>query len=805
VLPRRHIEAYLSFLLRHRLGVLLALGGITAGFVYALATRMSVSTNFFELYPPRHPYIQLYTKYRELFGSANTVRIVLERRRGTIFDDPETLRKVDRITLGLLHDVPGVNGEQLFSITHPRLKTALASSSGVKVVPLSDPRLPQDRDELALFRQKVHATEGVRGFFVSPDETATQIVAGVWEDQSDLLGLWKRIQAMVAREEDHDHRIYVTGLPILYGYFLEAVPQLGWVIGASVLTMGTILWFQFRSAHGVWIPLCSGALSALWGLGFAALAGLSLDPLVLVIPLLISARAHSHSVQSLERYHEEYRRLGDPREAIVKSYTALFGPATVSILSDSIAIFTLVVAGIPAIQEIAVLSAFWIGSIFASVVTLHPVVLSFTQPTPPVAAAPGMLSRLSGRLVDGLWWLSTGRRPKAMAASLALLLGVGLWGSAKLRVGNAPLGEALLDSGHPYNVAFRKANEKFVGASDLVIVAEGKKEGALRSAETLYGLELFARHMEKGGASGSLTAASLLKKIFRTFHEGDPKWSMLPDDDEHVGQLWFLAASNSRRGELDTFADPTFTHGAIRLFYRDYDRETIRQAIARAKEYIESVARPDDAVRYRLAGGLLGVLAAVNEEVERSYRVNLALILGTVFVLSYWTYRSLIGAAIVMLPSLVAQPLSETAMYLLGIDMNIASLPVAAVGIGIGIDYGYYILSRIVEESELDDTGETFEQAVRRALQSTGKTVLWTGLSLTASVAYWMFFPMKFQAEMALLLALILGFHLVGALLFIPPMASWLRPWFARAVAEERRVEICAAGAGERRRGRGAS
>ncbi|MGH7818272.1 MAG: DUF1302 family protein, partial [Candidatus Binatia bacterium] len=202
--------------------------------------------------------------------------------------------------------------------------------------------------------------------------------------------------------------------------------------------------------------------------------------------------------------------------------------------------------------------------------------------------------------------------------------------------------------------------------------------------------------------------------------------------------------------------------------------EVIKRAIARAKEFI--AANPLEHVEFRLAGGLMGILAAVNEEVEWSYRFNLGLVLATVFVLSLLTYRSVIGALIVMIPSLVAQPLSEAVMYLAGIDLNINSLPVAAIGIGIGIDYGYYVLSRIVEE--LKECGD-FDVANRRALLSTGRAILFTGTTLTVSVIFWLWFPMKFQAEMAFLLAMLLGFHVVGALLFIPAMVSLLRPRFA--------------------------
>ena len=788
MLPRRYIEKYLFFLLRHRWHVIGVIGVTTAYFIYFMMYHMAIYTNFFDLYPPGHPYIQLYTKYRDMFGTANVVLLTVEVKDGDIFTKPETIQKVDRITLDLLHNIPGVNGEQVISIAHPKLKTTLAAGSGIKVVPLTYPRLPQDEEDLAFMRQKVYATEGVHGFFVSADDKATLIVAGFWEEYFDLAGMWKQLQDIVHREEDANTKIYVTGFPILYAYFMELLPQMKWVLVASVATMIAILWLEFRSWQGVWIPVFSGALSAVWGLGFGGVFGLSLDPLVLVIPLLITARAHSHSVQSMERYHEEYHRLGDRDAAIVKSYTELYAPAMVSLLADGLAILTLYVARIPVIQKLALLSSFWIISIFVSVVTLHPIILSFVKPPKqPPESAPNLFSRFYDRFADATLWLATGSRRIVMAASLVVMLAIGLYYSRLLKVGNTTPGEALLYPDHPYNVAFRKVNEKFVGASQLVIIAEGKRREALKSAHALEQLERFARHMEKQGAGGSITAATLLKKIFRALHEGDPKWNMLPDRDDHVGQLFFLLTSNTRRGELDRFFDPTYTNATITLFYRNYNHDTIKNSIAQAKDYIATVAKPDDAVRYLLAGGLLGILAAVNEEVEWSYRINLALILTVVFVLSYLTYWSVTGALIVMLPSLVAPPMSEAVMYWLGIDMNINSLPVAAVGIGIGIDYGYYVLSRIVEEYTLDEAGGRFEDAIARAIRTTGKTVLFTGLSLTASIIYFVFFPMKFQAEMALLLTLLLAFHLIGALIFIPPMVNLIRPRFAVAAIDELR------------------
>src|ERR1044072_1984224 len=208
MLTRRSIGKFLFFLLRHRWPAVSVIAAMTVYFIYFMMYHMAIFTNFFDLYPPNHPYIQLYAKYRDMFGTANVVLIAVEVKGGDIFTTRETIKKVDRITLDLLHNIPGVNGEQVMSITHPKLKTALTAGSGIKVVPLTYPRLPEDADDLAFMRQKVYTTEGVRGFFVSPDDKATLIIAHFWEEYFDLAGMWTKLQEIVKREEDANTKIY---------------------------------------------------------------------------------------------------------------------------------------------------------------------------------------------------------------------------------------------------------------------------------------------------------------------------------------------------------------------------------------------------------------------------------------------------------------------------------------------------------------------------------------------------------------------------------------------------------------------
>ena len=783
MLPTPYVERYLHFLLRHRLSVATVVAAVTLFFIWCSAVHLTIFTNFFDLYPPNHPYIKVYTKYREMFGSSNVLLMTLEANEGTVFD-PEIIRKVDRITVDLLHNVPGVNGDQILSITHPKVKTTLSTGAGLKTVPLTYPRLPEDEEDIEFFRRKVETTDGVCGILVSHDDTATQIIAGFWEEYIDLAGMWQQIQQIVEREEaDGKVKIYVAGPPVLFAYFQQALASLWVVLLLTVTAIIALLWFHFRTVQGVLIPTVSGLMSAIWGLGFAAICGFTIDPLVMVVFVLITARALSHSVQSMERYHEEFFRLGDQHAAIVHSYVSLYPPAMVAIISDGLAILTIAVATIPLMQKLAFVASFWIISFFFSVVTLHPIILSFAAP-PRASRQHTLFDHAAKLLCRRMVTLGIGGWRWGVVALFVTVMTFGIYFAHQLKTGDMSPGMALLYADHPYNVAARKANEYFAGTNALVIIAEGKRPGAIKDAETLNQLDAFQRHMTQGkGASGSVTATTMLKTIFRAFHEGDPKWEMLPTRTDHVGQLLFMLTAGTRRGELDRFFTPDYTNATITVFYNDHDHATITEAVERAKAYIATQTTPQDSVRYRLAGGLFGVLAAQIEEVDWSYRLNVPLIFCVVFLLSFLTYRSVVGAVIVLIPSLVALPLSEAVMYLMGIDFNINSLPVAAIGIGIGIDYGYYVLSRIVEEYEV--TGD-FDEANRRAITTTGRAIMFTGTTIVTSMVFWLFHPLKFEAQMAFLLMMLMFFHAVGALLFIPAMVSLLRPRFAVARAEER-------------------
>ena len=577
--------------------------------------------------------------------------------------------------------------------------------------------------------------------------------AGFWEEGSSPIKLYERLKKIQAEESDANTRIYFTGAPALYAYVYHLAPQVYLVLSITIFVMIALLFVYFRSIRGVVLPTLSAALSALWGLGFASLLGINLDPLIIVVPIIITARALSHSVQTMARYNEEYGRLRDRTKAIAKSYGELLTPGTLSIITDGTGILLIAVATIPLMRNLAFFCSFWIVSIFVSVLTLNPIILSFLKPPKESHVDIETGGRFYKTLARILIVPSQGKGRWVVLALIVVTLVFGGAYSLNLKVGDTDAGSALLFADHPYNVSSKFFNRNFVGANQLVIIAEGKEKGALKNSDTLAIIEDFQRYMEnEGGAGGTLTFTNMVKRIFRMFHEGNPVWEIIPENPRHLGQIAFQIAASSAPGEMDRWIDATWTNATITAFYKEYNNDLIKQSIAKAKEFINSHTSDTDKVRFRLAGGMLGILAAVNEEVEFSYWMSLAVVFFAVFTLCALTFRSVVAALVLIVPLAVSQVLSEVFMLVKGIDLNFNSLPVAATAVGIGVDYGIYLTARISEEFR---NSGNYDLANQRALQTTGKAIIFTATTLIAGVIFWMFIDLKFQAEMGLLLGFI--------------------------------------------------
>ncbi|HEU5465196.1 MAG TPA: MMPL family transporter [Candidatus Binatia bacterium] len=751
------------------LGVIIA---ATVGFAY-LSIKIEMYTAFADLLPQDHPYIRVHERYWKTFGGANVVLLSLEMSEGDIFNTA-TLEKIKKLT-ELIEQTPGANNYQIFSIARQKVKDVRATAWGIEVEPVMWPDVPRSAEEIERLRDIVYANPTIVGRLVSEDGKAALITAAFHEERLDYVALFRRVQQAIAGNQDARTRIYAAGEPILYGWIYHHLPSIALIIGLTCLTILGILVVYYRNVNGVVIPLLSAAVTFIWGTGFTALLGYNFEPLILVVPFLIAARTISHSIQYRERFFEELERYGDKEKAAVESAAGLIMPGSVSIVTDAIGLTVLLVAPMPILTKLAIAGSFWVLSNLATVIILDPILCCYL-PAPRRMPGGGEgrwlepLLRVLGRFSVA----PLGR--VAVIAGFALVCAWSLYWYQFLTVGDSRPGSPLLWPDAPYNRAVARINEKFQGTDHLYVIVEGQAESTMKTPDVLGKIEAFQRHMLRSPHVGTTDSlVDLTRQINTVLHYNDPRWGLLPQTADETGGILMIAEHGSEPGDFDRWVNYNFQHGRVTLFLYDHKGETLREVIARAKEFIEK--NPIQGAAFKLASGYAGVLAAANEVIARSDKLTLGLMVFAQLVFCAIGFRSLVAGLLFVGVVLMSNTFGMALMAYWDIGLNVNSLPVISLGIGFGEDYGIYIVSRAIEEYRRQNHGD-LNMALIEGVATAGRAVLYTAFLISASIAFWAFSPLRFQAEMGTQLLIILTMNMLGGLLLLPALIAWLKPRF---------------------------
>ncbi len=763
-------------LIEKRTTVLLAVAVITLVFA-SFALRLDMVTRFDELLPQNHPFIQVHNQYAPIFGGANTVSIMLEVKEGSIFTKA-MLTKIFEMTQRL-DKIHGVNHELINSLAHRTNRRVRMLSGGMQVVDPVMATAPKNDQEVNTIRQIVHTSRNLYGVIVSLDEKATLITATFIEGRLDHRRLFDEISgAIVEPFQDDNTRIYVTGEPWKYGWVYHYAKEVFLIfLGTAVLMWGLLYWY-FRDIRGALRPTITGVISAIWGLGFIKMIGFSLDPLTMVIPFFVTARAVSHSVQMHDRYYEEYKKANwQKAPAIIASFAELFAPTLSGIITDALGLLVILLVPIVLLQKLAISAAVWILAITVSELLLNPVVYYYLrEPDIRVVEA-----REQGAFKRVIFAFSDVLLTPAGKIGAFLFWGVILAGSVyywqDLVIGDPTSAEPLLQRDSAYNVAHARIQEVFGGSEPLMIVVErqgSNQQNSVAMPEVLRAIEKLQRYMERDpSVSLSFSFVDILPVVNAAIHDTETKWEVLPWTASQVNLLLAAYFSGNSYQDTNRFIDAKLRAAPIWFYCTDHKGENIRRIINHAKSFID--ANPLQTAHFLLAGGRLGVLAAANDELLKNDIMVNVLGFATIFLVLVVTYRSLMAGVCMLIPLLIANAVVNAYMGARNIGININTLPVVTVGVGFGIDYGLYIVSRMVEEYR---TGVSLQEAVRLAVATSGKSVSFTAITMILGTLFWTFSHIRFNAEMGLLLALWMGISFLTTMTLLPVMVVVLKPRF---------------------------
>ena len=744
-------------------------------FFAAQIPAVKIYSDFADLLPQTHPYIELHNEIKESFGGANVIIVGVESTKGDIFTN-DTLARIHRITQAV-DSLPGVNHNLVVSVTHRNSRQVWLTPEGnVNSEPYYNPEHQSLSDgELAQMRKAIGADPRVFGPLVSPDMKMALVKAQLNEGQLDYAATFEQIQALRGQEAADGIRIHVTGQPVLVGWAYQYLGQIIEIFLFTALIMIGLLVFYFRKAYGILVPLAGVIVSSIWGLGIISLFGYNLDPLSLVIPFLISARAMSHGIQLVERYYLELNEHADHHKAARLTFENLFRPGSLGVVSDAIGLLLIAIGSIPLNTKLAHYASIWALSIILTVLLAVPLLLSIL-PKPKDIDIRHNLFRSVGFLCAEL--ISSEKSAKRALLFAAFLLMSGLYFASHVVIGESEPGSPILYQDHDYKLSSRAINDSFPGSEEMYIVAETSEKGGIKRPDVLAALADFKRHMlldpEVGGAKG---IPDLVVQVNRLLHNNDPRWAQIPDDERYVGGLMFTyMMSNPIPGALNEFVDTDERVANLVFYYKDHQGETIRRAIHSAKTWIADNEGKVEGLTIRLAGGTIGVIASQNEAAFETNLWVLPLVFLLIFIFVTFFYTSVMAGTMMLGAMLFATTLTYGYMGLIGMGINSNTVPIIAVGVGVGIDYSIYMMDRIrAEMVTLQDLGA----AVGRAISTTGLAVSFTAITLIAGIVMWVLLSdLRFQADAALLLIVMIILNGAAAMLLVPSWVLVFKPKF---------------------------
>lgn len=736
---------------------------------------LKIYTDFADLLPQQHPYIELHNSIKDSFGGANVLVVGIAFDEGDIFSN-DNLATIDRITHAV-DSLPGVNHNLVSSVTHRNSrKIWLTEVGSINSEPYFEAeRTPYSAEQLEQMRADVAANPQIYGPLVSSDFRMALVKAQLIEGQLDYEQTFAQLQALREAETRDGITLYATGQPVLVGWAYTYMDQILQIFIFTVLTMLALLVFHFRKAYGVLIPLGGVLISTIWGLGIISLLGFNLDPLGLVIPFLIAARAMSHGVQLVERYYAEVRECGDGPRAARATFESLFRPGSLGVVSDAVGLSLIAIGSIALNTKLGIYASLWATTVILTVLIGVPLLLSIL-PTP---KNPQLKETFLRHI--GVVCANTVSRPGAARIALsiaALAILVGLFSASQVRIGDSEPGSPILYPEHDYNLSSKEVNERFPGSEELYIIAEHAEIGGLKKPEVLRALQDLQAHMlADPGVGGSKGLPDLIKQVNRLMHNDDPRWFQIPHEADYVGGLMFTyMASSPIPGALNEFNDTDDRVANLVFYYKDRQGETIRRAIHMAREWIAENEGKVEGLSIRLAGGTLGVAAAMNESAFETNLIVLPLVFLLIFAFVMLFYTSWHAGLMMLLAMLFATTLTYAYMGLAGLNIDINTVPVIAVGIGVGIDYSIYMMDRIREE--MAKRGR-LPEAVRHAIATTGMAISFTAVTLMAGIIMWVILSdLRFQSDAAMLLCVMIVINGLAAMLLVPSWILVLRPRF---------------------------
>lgn len=775
---KKRISAKLS---KYRLLILILFIGVT-GFLFYHALKLPVRVSLDKFFPYNHPFVKLNKKLGSQFGGTNTMLVMVKNNNGSIYN-PKTISAIREAT-DFFYYKPYVFRSLTASITLPKSKYAIGKGMGViESAPLFPPDFDNTQRSFDFVKAMITANPMFNGLLVSDDATSGLIIAEIDEGVNYNL-LSKDVHSLKnILEKDGSISLSFTGRPILLMWIYDLSKNIYLIVGIVLLICIGLLYYFFRDVYGVVVVVIVAIVSSIWGMGFMSLLKYELSPLMLILPVLISTRAISHSIQLHARYVTEVEKgQGDKFFALESTFYSMLIPNVSGIAADAFGFFVLYIIKIGLLQEMAISMGIWISTLIPLSGVLMPILCTYL----PINVT--KKEERSKHKLDGLarvtgMYSTTKTGSIVIGGSVCIMLAASIYFVPKLLIGDPYPGSSLLFPGSDYNQQTKNINHAFskAGADGLTLFFMGETD-SIKKPETLKYLDKFERHILETTdvAGGAWSLVTVLKTINIGLHDADPKWGFIPNDELLAANLVQMFSMKNDPSEFARYTDPLYKIGNTVVFFKNHTPDTIDQVAKSTEKFFADNPLKSKYGDFFFAGGSIGLEMAVDQVVKYSHsRVDM-LILVAVFILCVVSYKSFVAGAILVFPLLFANLLVTAIMAAMGIGITIDTLPVVAIGVGIGVDFGIYLISRMQEE--MRDSANDFDRSLNNTLLATGNSIIFSGISMTLPlIIVGLITDIKFQSQMSILIGVILFINMLWAITLQPMFIHYIRPKFLLA------------------------
>lgn len=758
--------AVASALFAHRVAWLV-LFAVLSLFLGWQASQIRPETSQRKMLPTAHPFVQNYLKFEnELRPLGNSVRIAIETDQGDIYT-PEFLDLVRKVTDEVFY-LPGVDRGNLRSLWTPNALWVEASEDGLRAGKVIPPDFAQQANGIAQVRDNV-VKAGFVGSLVANDHRSTVIYAPLLETDPDTgapldYGLFsQRLEDQVREKYQSAHvRIHIVGFAKLVGDLIHGGQAVALFFLLTVLlTSALVRWYSgCWRATAATIGCC--LLAVVWQLGAVHLLGFKLDPYSMLVPFLTFAIGVSHAVQNINTFGSASREGQDRIQAARATFTVLFVPGTVALLCDVVGFSTLLVIDIGVIRELAISASVGIAVIIFTKMFLLPILMSYTGLSASGLSVAQRRHAGRHRLAHALADLTEPRKAGVALLLAALLAGWGFSVSRQLQIGDVDPGAPELRPTSVYNRDTAFFGEHYSTSSDVFVVivkTPAEQCGAYPVASLVTRLQWAVEETE--GVQSTLSLFDWMKKIIAANYGGTLEWAS-------VSRNHFI--SNAAHKSIpQSFYNSDCSMLPVIAYLSDHKAGTLDRVVATVEAFQK--ANPHPGVEILLAAGNSGIEAATNAVVRAAWLPMLGLVYAIVAVLLLIEFRSVKAMVCMLVPLVITSILCEAVMVKLGLGVKVATLPVVALGVGIGVDYGIYLYNRL--QGHLAE-GMGLREAYFETMKTTGLAVAFTGITLAAGVLMWTFSAIKFQADMGILLTFMFLWNMIGSVVLIPVLATLL-------------------------------